>query len=99
MFNEKTFVNIAIVLLVSTIICFCQLHPAYQLHSSWLMLNLEAADNIGTIKKGVTWALEDLPRDPNPLFKIFVSPPLISVPTLLRYCRQFPPPSPKSLLP
>ena len=100
MFNKETFVITSIVFLESMIICFYQLHPAYQLHltswCSWLMLNLEAAHNIGTIKNGVTWTLTDPPLDPacpNLLFKIFVSPPLFSLPPLLRYCRPFTPPS------
>ena len=59
----------------------------------WVML-MTYRQHITYHKKWVIWMLTDPPLDPacTPLFKIFVSPPLFSIPLILRYIRQFPPP-------
>ena len=51
MFKKKTFVNKAIVLLGKYDYLFLSINFT-PLHGSWLMLNLEVAHNIGTIKNG-----------------------------------------------
>ena len=79
------------------------INPNFPAHEQYLKFPVQR--NITIVRKGVPESppfLRHPPLDPAcppPFFKIFVFPPLLSVPPLLRYLRQFPPPSHNAILP